>query len=153
MRWIRLFVLVSLCSWLSLLAFPQEPSSPVGTASETLTSSEPSTQSPSQRLRALATLLKQTSEGSKDDLEALLSERDMILKSLEAIQTEALASERQTQSIQGSLTSYSLLLTDSLEREDQARATGERWKLGALIAAGGVVVELLVIGVMVLLGG
>jgi hypothetical protein len=88
----------------------------------------------SQRLNDLATRLEQAQIGLNNDLEILLTEREWLYGELKLIQTSAVESEKEMQSIRESLKSFKLSLSSSIRRE-------RLWK-GLALGSGGLVLGL-----------
>jgi hypothetical protein len=103
-----------------------------------LESSEPLSLGPpptlSQRLNDLATRLEQAQIGLNNDLEILLTEREWLYGELKLIQTSAVESEKEMQSIRESLKSFETSLSSSIRRE-------KLWK-GLALGSGGLVLGL-----------
>jgi|GEM_PF-6553467 len=143
------FVLVLFFCLSSVSLSAQEPESPISEETE----SETPQPMLSQRLRSLAERLKQATTDSRDDLNALLQERAMLFDELTLLQTEANESEKDLLSLKTSTQKLSQSLMSSINEGESYRLSRNRWRTGALIEGGILVIEVLVIGAILVLGG
>jgi len=138
MKWRKTLLVLSFAWCLfSLSLSAQEPPSPTAAAQP----SEQPQPTLSQKLRGLAERLKQATSESRGDLDALLTERQMLSGDLERLQTEASGLESDSRSMREFTSSLSTLLTNSIKREQATRRARNAWRIATLIAGSLVVVE------------
>ncbi len=108
MRWVRLLVVACFCVC-GASSWAQEPPSPQATSSLEATETP---QSVSQRLRAIAERLQTATNDSRDDLELLLTELELLYSELRDLQVLASDSESDLESMRA-------LYDDLLEIADE----------------------------------
>ena len=129
MRWKSRFVFL-LCFLLAFCAFSwaQEPPSPQATSSLEATETPPSV---SQRLRAIAERLQAATNGSRDDLEILLSELELLYSELKDLQVLASGSESDLESMRALYETCSRSLTNSIKEAERLQKWNRRWKIAS----------------------
>lgn len=129
MRWKSRFAFL-LCFLLALCAFSwaQEPPSPQATSSLEATETP---QSVSQRLRAIAERLQTATNDSRDDLEILLSELELLYSELKDLQVLASDSESDLESMKALYATCSQSLTNSIKEVERLQKWNRRWKIAS----------------------
>lgn len=127
MRWKSLFVAICFCV-LGALSWAQELPSPQVTSSLEVIETSPSV---SQRLRVIAERLQTATNDSRDDLEILLSELELLYSELRDLQVLASGSESDLESMKALYATCSQSLTSSIKEVERLQKWNRRWKIAS----------------------